>query len=56
MAKKKYIVVESYRNEKEFFNLQCWSLTAVAFFNTEEWRWIFKQFKYRGDYEFIFFK
>tara|TARA_B100001540_G_C15569589_1_gene534288 strand:+ start:19 stop:684 length:666 start_codon:yes stop_codon:yes gene_type:complete len=56
VAKKKYIVVESYRNEKEFFNLQCWSLTAVAFFNTEEWRWIFKQFKYRGDYEFIFFK
>ena len=28
---KKYIVVESYRDEKELFNLQCWALTANAF-------------------------
>ena len=56
VAKKKYIVVESYRNDKEFFNLQCWSLTAEAFFNSEEWVWIFKHFKYKGDYEFIYFR
>ena len=55
VAKQKYIVVESYRNEKELFNLQCWALTAQAFFSVQEWEWIFKQYRYRGDYEFIFF-
>ena len=25
-------MVEAYRNEKELFNLQCWALTANAFF------------------------
>ena len=25
-------MVESYRNEKELFNLQCWALTCESFF------------------------
>ena len=29
--KQSYIMVESYRNEKELFNLQCWALN-VSFF------------------------
>ena len=29
---KKYILVESYKNEKELFNLQCWALTCESFF------------------------
>ena len=56
VGKKKFIVVESYRNSKELFNLQCWALTANAFFSKEEWIWIFKKFKYSGDYEFIYFE
>ena len=28
---KKYIMVESYRNEEELFNLQCWALTCKHF-------------------------
>ena len=52
---KKYIVVESYRDEKELFNLQCWALTANAFFSNKEWEWLFKQFDYKGDYELIYF-
>ena len=28
ISKKKYICVESYRNEKEQFGVQCWALTA----------------------------
>ena len=56
VGKKKYILVESYRNEKELFNLQCWALTCESFFSTEEWKWIYKQYNYRGDYEFIYFK
>ncbi len=56
VGKKKFIVVESYRNNKELFNLQCWALTAEAFFNKKEWIWLFKEFNYNGDYEFIYFE
>ena len=34
-------MVESYRNEKELFNLQCWALTCESFFK-KEWIWLFK--------------
>lgn len=50
-----YIVVESYRTPQELFNLQCWALTAETFFDPATWVWVFKQFGYRGDYEFIYF-
>lgn len=56
VAKNKYLVVESYRNPKELFNLQCWALTCEAFFRPAEWVWLFDQFGYSGDYEFIFFE
>ena len=56
VAKNKYVSVESYRNEQEQFNLQCWALTAQSFFNTFEWIWLFNHFGYTGDYEFIFFE
>ena len=56
VSKKSYIWVESYRNTNELFNLQCWALTCKSFYSPQEWLWIFKKFKYRGDYEFIFFK
>tara|TARA_B110000483_G_scaffold243255_2_gene332113 strand:+ start:451 stop:1116 length:666 start_codon:yes stop_codon:yes gene_type:complete len=56
VCKNGYIVVESYRNVNELFNLQCWALTCEAFFSTVEWKYLFKKFSYKGDYEFIFFK
>ncbi len=56
VGKNKYIVVESYRNEEELFNLQCWALTAEAFFTPQEWIWLFNEFGYTGDYEFIYFE
>jgi SAM-dependent methyltransferase len=52
----KYVMVESYRNELEQFNLQCWALTAEAFFDTAEWIWLYRHFGYTGDYEFIYFE
>ena len=55
VGKNNYIVVESYRNEEELFNLQCWALTAESFFSKLEWEWIFEEFGYKGDYEFIYF-
>lgn len=56
VGKNKYIVVESYRNEQELFNLECWALTGQAFFSTEEWIWLLKNFGYTGDYEFLYFE
>lgn len=56
VSKNSYLLVEGYRNETELFNLQCWALTAESFFTDIEWKYIFKLAKYRGDYEFIYFK
>jgi ubiquinone/menaquinone biosynthesis C-methylase UbiE len=56
VSKKSFICVESYRNERELFNLQCWALTCQSFYNAEEWKWLFKNYNYKGDYEFIYFK
>jgi SAM-dependent methyltransferase len=52
----KYVMVESYRNEREQFNLQCWALTAESFFDTAAWIWLYRRFGYTGDYEFIYFE
>ncbi len=56
VGKQKYVMVESYRNEQELFNLECWALTAEAFFDTTAWIWLFNHFGYTGDYEFIYFE
>lgn len=56
VGKQKYIAVESYRNEEELFNVQCWALTCEAFFTPEEWIWVFKEFGCDCDYEFIYFE
>jgi ubiquinone/menaquinone biosynthesis C-methylase UbiE len=56
VSKKQYLMTESYRSEKELFNLQCWALTCNLFFNVREWEWLFNKFKFKGDYEFIYFK
>jgi len=56
VGKHKYLAVESYRNSAELFNLQCWALTCQAFFSREEWEWLFREFGYTGDYEFIYFE
>lgn len=55
-GKNKYMVVESFRNNSELFNLQCWALTCESFFTPEAWKWLFDEFGYTGDYEFIFFE
>ena len=55
VGKKGYVMLESYRNEKELFNLQCWALTCESFFSYKEWIWLYKKFGYTGDYEFIYF-
>lgn len=56
VGKQGYLMVESFRNEKEMFNLECWALTAESLMDVNEWLWLYKQFGYTGDYEFIFFE
>ena len=56
IGKNNYICLESFRNEKELFNLECWALTCQSFFSPEEWIWIYKHFGYSGDFEFIYFE
>mgnify|MGYP001387235402 CR=1 FL=1 len=56
VGKKSYIMVESYRNDTELFNLQCWALTCESFFSETEWKWLYKEFNYSGDHEFIYFR
>jgi ubiquinone/menaquinone biosynthesis C-methylase UbiE len=51
-----YLMLESYRNELEQFNLECWALTAETLLDVNEWIWLYKEFGYNGDYEFIFFE
>lgn len=56
VARDKYFMVESYRNEEELFNLECWALTCESFFDTAEWIWLLNHYGYTGDYEFIYFE
>jgi len=56
VGRNKLICVESFRSELELFNLQCWALTCESFYSPEEWVWIYKEFGYTGDYEFIYFE
>jgi SAM-dependent methyltransferase len=56
VGKQGYIMVESFRNELEMFNLECWALTAESIMDVDEWKWVYNQFGFQGDYEFIFFE
>lgn len=56
VGRQAYVMVESYRNEQELFNLQCWALTCESFLDQEEWLWFYAQYGYTGDHEFIYFE
>jgi ubiquinone/menaquinone biosynthesis C-methylase UbiE len=51
-----YVMVESFRNEREKTNLMYWQLTCESLLSIETWEWIMGQAGYRGDYGFIFFE
>ena len=53
---RRYICVESYRNEVEKANLLYWQVTCEAFNTPEEWAWWFEQTGYTGDHSFIYFE
>jgi SAM-dependent methyltransferase len=55
-VEKKYVCVESYRNEVEKVNLLYWQVTCESFLTPREWEWVFYASGYRGDHSFIFFE
>lgn len=55
-SKNAYIVVESYRNTSELHNLTSWALTCEQFLRPDEWEFLFKEWGYKGDWEFIYFE
>jgi SAM-dependent methyltransferase len=52
----KYILMDSYRNDRERINLMYWQLTCEVFFTPKEWEWFFQISGYTGDYGFIYFE
>jgi len=52
----KYIVMDSYRSEREKVNLLYWQLTCQCFYTPAEWDWLFNEWGYTGDYGFVFFE
>ena len=53
---RKYVMVESFRNEQEKVNLLYWQLTCQSFHSPESWAWLASQAGYTGDHGFIFFE
>lgn len=51
-----YIMVESFRNDREEVNMLYWQLTCASYYAVDEWEWIYKEWGYTGDYSFIFFE
>lgn len=56
VGKHKYITLDSYRNDQELHNLKCWTITCECFFRPEEWIWLFNEYGYTGDYDFLIFE
>lgn len=53
---RKYIMVESFRTERERVNLLYWQLTCESFLSPDSWAWVLATNGYRGDHGFIFFE
>lgn len=53
---KKYIMVESWRNDREKVNMLYWQITCESFYSVKAWEWIYAQCGYAGDWGFIYFE
>ena len=52
----KYVVVDTFRNEREKVNLMYWQLTCQCFYTPEDWHWWFEHTGYSGDHSFVWFE
>jgi ubiquinone/menaquinone biosynthesis C-methylase UbiE len=46
----KYLQVDSYLNEEQRQNFKRWQLTALTYFSPEDWKRLFGELNYTGDY------
>lgn len=56
VGRRKYLCVESYRNETEKANLLYWQVTCEQFNTPDDWAWWFEATGYTGDHSFIYFE
>ena len=54
--KNSYIVVESFRNDREEVNMLYWQLTCASYYSVDEWEWLYQEWGYTGDYSFVFYE
>jgi ubiquinone/menaquinone biosynthesis C-methylase UbiE len=50
VGKNKFITVDAWRNEEEKNRMNAWNLTAKTFMSTDNWKKLFKEVGYTGDY------
>lgn len=55
VSKNSYVTVESYENERQQVNLQCWALTANLLLSKSDWLFMMELAGYKGSYEFLIF-
>ena len=53
---RKYVMVESFRDERERANLMYWQLTCESLLSPASWAWVQAQAGYIGDHGFIYFE
>lgn len=51
-----YFAVESFRNDEELFNLQCWALTCKSFLSPDDWKYLVEGHSLSCDIEFLYFE
>ena len=56
VANRAYVMVESYRNQREKANLLYWQLTCKSFYSVDDWEYVYERAGFTGDYGFIFFE
>ena len=52
----KYVVVDTFRDERQKVNLLYWQLTCQCFYTPEDWQWWFDRTGYSGDHSFVCFE
>ena len=52
VGKRAYITVDAYSNEEERKRMMDWNLTALTILHVDEWRKLFEEAGYTGDYGF----
>lgn len=48
--KSAFITMDAWRNEKEHESMQKWNLTAQTYFHVDDWKKLFQEVGYTGDY------